>query len=550
MRSSIVTAMLNLLSYVGMGLQSELCFWTLLGLLRTIFDATLFKVNANLKQVWQMTMPVELSMPVQRGLRTMISGVMLVQCFTVYVYLASYIVLLYPIFLEERPTLVLPWLLLAAIRKFLCELTSLSLGLGVCLLVGPARPSCIRFVIIKIAGIIPAVYMWLLVLSYYNTLKVTAAFQRFPAVLPSGDVDVDYGLELAVRRRRTKSLMNERLLRRRIVANLTSYGGDGTSVKDGVIISRPTGENVVETPSSGSQVNEDENSTHNQDTTKITDNVISNLITERSVLLEPDDDFCESDLAIPRDTDRIMEQFILMLLHIGAYLTKQGTGLAQMYSTHASDLLPSTLLLGEDTDTPPSVGNDKTRTTSYLQQYPHIFMKKDSTRLRTSPPNSPDDSSKNLKRSENNSKLKISDKFIDFKPTFELKETPHQEVSEILLDGVESRNYREPESLKTDHNIRFVSSKEKVHEAVNISEVGNYERNKNNQHDNQYTEEMTSYNSFDEIIERITQSMAEKHNEIDRITLSNLSSQSSQSTLRENGSKHGNKNPKSASSDK
>lgn len=51
MRSSIVTAMLNLLSYVGMGLQSELCFWTLLGLLRTIFDATLFKVNANLKQV-------------------------------------------------------------------------------------------------------------------------------------------------------------------------------------------------------------------------------------------------------------------------------------------------------------------------------------------------------------------------------------------------------------------------------------------------------------------------------------------------------------------
>lgn len=320
-------------------------------------------------------------------------------------------------------------------------------------------------------------------------------------------------------------------------------------MKDGVIISRPTGENVVETSSSGSQVNEDENSTHNEDTTKITDNVISNLITERSVLLEPDDDFCESDLAIPRDTDRIMEQFILMLLHIGAYLTKQSTSLAQMYSAHASDLLPSTLLLGEDTDTPPSVGNNKTRTTSYLQQYPHIFMKKDSTRLRTSPPNSPDDSSKNLKRSENNSKLRISDKFNDLKPTFELKETPLQEVSEIL-DGVESMNYREPGSLTTDHKTRFVSSKENVHEAVNISEVGNYERNKNNQHDNQYTEEMTSYNSFDEIIERITQSMAEKHNETDRITLSNLSSQSSHSIPRESGSKHGNTNPKSANSDK
>lgn len=34
-----------------MSLQSEVCLWTLLGLIRTIFDATLFKVNANLKQV-------------------------------------------------------------------------------------------------------------------------------------------------------------------------------------------------------------------------------------------------------------------------------------------------------------------------------------------------------------------------------------------------------------------------------------------------------------------------------------------------------------------
>ena len=45
-----------------------------------------------------MQMPVELSLHVQRFVRTMISGLMLVQCFTVYVYLAAYIVLLYPVF--------------------------------------------------------------------------------------------------------------------------------------------------------------------------------------------------------------------------------------------------------------------------------------------------------------------------------------------------------------------------------------------------------------------------------------------------------------------
>lgn len=44
-------------------------------------------------------MPPDLALSVQRAIRVMISGVMIVQGFTVYVYLASYIVLLYPVFL-------------------------------------------------------------------------------------------------------------------------------------------------------------------------------------------------------------------------------------------------------------------------------------------------------------------------------------------------------------------------------------------------------------------------------------------------------------------
>ncbi|KAJ8728120.1 hypothetical protein PYW08_016505 [Mythimna loreyi] len=219
--------MINVLSYVGMNMQSEVCLWCLLGLVRTIFDATLFKVNANLKQVWQMNMPDELSKPVQRVLRTMVSGIMLVQCFTVYIYLAAYIVLLYPVFLEERPALVLPWLLLAAVRKLLCELTSLALGLGTCLLLGPARQPCVKFVIIKFASIIPAFYMWMLVFSYYHTLKVAAAFKTFPANLPNSDND--YGLELAVRRRRTKSLFGEDQLRKKLV---NFYGEQTPSATD------------------------------------------------------------------------------------------------------------------------------------------------------------------------------------------------------------------------------------------------------------------------------------------------------------------------------
>lgn len=53
-----------------------------------------------------MSMPEEISMSLQRVLRTMISGLILVQCFTVYIYLASYIVLLYPVFLVSTYLLV------------------------------------------------------------------------------------------------------------------------------------------------------------------------------------------------------------------------------------------------------------------------------------------------------------------------------------------------------------------------------------------------------------------------------------------------------------
>nr|XP_049699854.1 putative uncharacterized protein DDB_G0287457 [Helicoverpa armigera] len=365
--------MINVLSYVGMNMQSEVCLWCLLGLVRTIFDATLFKVNANLKQVWQMTMPAELTMPVQRVLRTMISGVMLVQCFTVYVYLASYIVLLYPVFLEERPTLVLPWLLLAAIRKLLCELTSLALGLGTCVLLGPARPPCIKFVVFKFTSIMPAFYMWMLVFSYYHALKVATAFKTFPAVLPPNDND--YGLELAVRRRRTKSLLGEEQLRKKLVAH---FNGERTS--------SVTNETFIRTPlkiSSGI-INSTDTSIEEEGLESDTMKPLTISTTGWSDIGAYEDWF-GSEVMIPRDTDRILEQIVLMLLRIGAYLKKEGIesildshklSSAVPPSWHQFDNIECTTMNADDTDTPPLVGSSKGNMASYLREYPQIFMKK------------------------------------------------------------------------------------------------------------------------------------------------------------------------------
>ncbi|CAK1596079.1 unnamed protein product [Parnassius mnemosyne] len=362
--------MLNILSYVGMSLQAEVCLWTLLGLVRTIFDATLFKVNANLKQVWQMNMPPELSMSVQRVLRTMVSGVMLVQCFTLYVYLASYIVLLYPVFLEERPTLVLPWLLLAAIRKFLCELTSLALGLGTCVLLGPARPPCVRFLITKIISITPALYMWLLVFSYYHALKMDSAFKTFPAVVPPSDRD--FGLELAVRRRRTKSLLGEDQLRRKIIAGL--YAERQSITKPHLTTRLKFGETAYVVPSDNSDAD-----VKNEADVMRPMSVTSNRTISDTGTFE---DWLNNELVMPRDTDRILEQFATMSLGIVAYLKKDGTDSSKFFDSLSTKTeknlmnLDCNALSSENTDPPPLVGSSKGKLASYLTDYPQIFMKK------------------------------------------------------------------------------------------------------------------------------------------------------------------------------
>ncbi|XP_045526729.1 uncharacterized protein LOC123715604 isoform X2 [Pieris brassicae] len=359
---------MNILSYIGMNLQSEVCLWTLLGLFRTIFDATLFKVNANLKQVWQMSMPSELSLPIQRVIRTMISGVMLVQCFTVYVYLASYIVLLYPVFLEERPTLVLPWLLLAAIRKLLCELTSLALGLGTCVLLGPARPPCIKFLVIKILTIIPAFYMWTLVFGYYHTLKMAAAFKTFPTNLPVNDNDC--GLELAVRRRRTKSLQGEDQVRKKLIANFYS--------------DRP-----LSTVSSKSQKIDDSpgNLTSlSSEEINVPDILQPLSITSNRTISDTGtyEDWFGSEVVVPRDTDRIHEQFVIMLLRIGVYLMKDNVDAAKLFNSSSLPLLCNSSniqynpISQDNGETPSLVGHSQGKIASYLRDYPNIFMKKPS----------------------------------------------------------------------------------------------------------------------------------------------------------------------------
>lgn len=97
------------------------------------------------------------------------------------------------------------------------------------------------------------------------------------------------------------------------------------------------------------------------------------------------EDWFGSEVMIPRDTDRILEQIVLMLLRIGAYLKKEGIesiidsqilNSAVPASWHQRENIDCTAMNADDTDTPPLVGSSKGKTASYLREYPQIFMKK------------------------------------------------------------------------------------------------------------------------------------------------------------------------------
>lgn len=97
------------------------------------------------------------------------------------------------------------------------------------------------------------------------------------------------------------------------------------------------------------------------------------------------EDWYGNEVILPRDTDRILEQFVLMLLRISSYLqAEQQTDPSTLFSSHTRGAHydnPECTMPCEDTDTdtPLHIGNSRGKTASYLQEYPHIFMKKTDT---------------------------------------------------------------------------------------------------------------------------------------------------------------------------
>lgn len=106
------------------------------------------------------------------------------------------------------------------------------------------------------------------------------------------------------------------------------------------------------------------------------------------------EDWFGNEVAIPRDTDRILEQFVMMMLRIGVHLKREGSkysGCHMFTSGIPADSIQrnsfhSTVPV-ENSDTPPLVASSSKYPASYVRDYPKIFMKK-ASEVNTSMPKS------------------------------------------------------------------------------------------------------------------------------------------------------------------
>lgn len=220
------------------------------------------------------------------------------------------------------------------------------------------------------------------------------------------------------------------------------------------------------------------------------------------------EDWFGSEVIIPRDTDRILEQIVLMLLRIGAYLKKEGLVSIEdskdilktvPASWHLQPSIECSAMNGEDTETPPHVGSSKGNIASYLRDYPHIFMKKQGTNLSQSELTlqtlntvynqlEADDSTTNAQQLNENegtlanvpNKKKVSDKDKTVKialPSESLKAGPSRQVPKDENDKTLShsqisnanRNKEGYQILKEDSKSNLSNIKENSSQDLNLS---------------------------------------------------------------------------------
>uniref|UniRef100_A0A1B6DBQ4 Uncharacterized protein n=1 Tax=Clastoptera arizonana TaxID=38151 RepID=A0A1B6DBQ4_9HEMI len=117
----------------------------------------------------------------QNILKSVIFAIELFQTFTVHVYIATFLLLFYPVLAENRRYLLIPWLLLTALRCILLELFIFLLGLIFCVsnVDSLIYFRCAKFVCSYAALLGFNCYFFSIVHNFYHELGQPGAFWPF-----------------------------------------------------------------------------------------------------------------------------------------------------------------------------------------------------------------------------------------------------------------------------------------------------------------------------------------------------------------------------------
>ncbi|KAJ8982547.1 hypothetical protein NQ317_005549 [Molorchus minor] len=156
-------------------------------------------MKSNLEELWNYEFHPKLQeYNMQLFLKYILSGVIVVRTFTTHIFLALYVVMLWPAIFEERPSLMVPWLMVGSVRYVALNVVTLVTGSYICISQKGHHPICFDFFLSQIIDHGPSFYAWLTIWSYYKDLQGQCEEKQKRKSVQ---------LEIATRRRRAK-LMN------------------------------------------------------------------------------------------------------------------------------------------------------------------------------------------------------------------------------------------------------------------------------------------------------------------------------------------------------
>lgn len=183
-----------------------------------------------------------------------------------------------------------------------------------------------------------------------------------------------------------------------------------------------------------------------------------------------DEDWFGSEVLVPRDTDRILEQFVLMLLRIAVYLKKENTEPMTYLNSHTHlvsekhDQVECSTIPSEEKETPPSVGNSKGRTASYITDYPQIFGKKTDVLGSLNAADSKLSTVSSTSSSQAPKSKGVSTETISLQLQ---NDSTAQESKEMLVNSQEKINIRYTENISNNIETEQAPSNSKVKRYIN-----------------------------------------------------------------------------------